>query len=270
MTKILLYCIGLMTLATFAEANTSDLPLLGAGTNGGSVSSSSSDPNASLNTGLVFFYNLGQSTGTLATDSGPNNVTLSTSTNAPGQTGGFGTVAQVSTFTATSSMAFSTTTTTNLILGSTDFTAICWILQKSTVTNEGIMGIWDAGGSAGGMNFLIKETGAQLLGYVSNATTNFDAIGVVPATGTWHMVMETYTSSSKTIGISADLGTVATQTLTGSPNISPTGTFKIGASGAVGQFWTGQISTCGAWSRLLTGAEKSAIYNSGNALQTPF
>lgn len=96
--------------------------------------------------------------------------------------------------------------------------------------------------------------------------TDFDSATAV-SNGTWAMATLTYNNGSIELfinGVSKVTGTAGTSA--GSAN-----DFSIGAGyGDFGAKYNGMVDEVGVWSRVLTGAEITSLYNSGNATQYPF
>ena len=83
---------------------------------------------------------------------------------------------------------------------------------------------------------------------------------------TWYFIAAWYDAVAGTINISVNNGTPRS---TSSPGPTSRGNgFSIGQT--LGSFLAGRVQGVGVWDRVLTSAELTALYNSGNGLQFPF
>lgn len=95
--------------------------------------------------------------------------------------------------------------------------------------------------------------------YSSLTTSNY-------STNAWHHVVLTFNNTSKATVLYVDGASAATSTGSGT---GPGGTsdFRVGASGDLAQYMSGNICLVGVWkSRILSAGEVTQLYNSGNGL----
>lgn len=84
------------------------------------------------------------------------------------------------------------------------------------------------------------------------------------AAGTWHLVCGQHDSTGGKVGISVDANSLVT-TSRGTPPTAGSGGVYVGFGG--GGNWDGAVARAGIWSRKLTAAERTALYNSGIGLR---
>jgi hypothetical protein len=91
----------------------------------------------------------------------------------------------------------------------------------------------------------------------------------LPATsGVWQHLMMWYDSVAGTLYASVNNGTPATGAV---PGINTTSApFLVGVRGDFKGYYDGLIDEVGIWTRLLTTAERTQLYNSGSGLTYPF
>jgi hypothetical protein len=100
---------------------------------------------------------------------------------------------------------------------------------------------------------------------INNLSPFVSASNVGPAVaGSWHLVCGEHDSVAGTIGISVDAKTLVT-TSRATPPTAGTGGVYVGLGG--GGNWDGAVARAGIWSRKLTAAERTALYNSGIGLR---
>lgn len=154
-----------------------------------------------------------------------------------------------------------------------DMSISAWVKIESAPGNYKLVSKWGA------------SNGSYMLAYYDNAGTkkirldlydNGDGSNNVPVdwtytltNGTWyHIVVVTDVGATNSVselfinGVSQGTGTH-----TGVNAIfSGTGAFNIGAYGGIDGYADGMIDEVGIWNKLLTGAEVTELYNSGNGM----
>lgn len=90
-----------------------------------------------------------------------------------------------------------------------------------------------------------------------------------PSTGTWYFILATWTASSGTMTIQVNNGTANTGTRSGTAR-DGTVPLLIGAQTTTSRWFDGRIDEVGIWKRVLTTAERTALYNGGSGQSYPF
>jgi hypothetical protein len=164
-----------------------------------------------------------------------------------------------------------TRSTGNLSM-SGDFTIAFWINLDAKAADQWIVAKWVAADYSREFLAFYKQSDDRLKLIVSNngvatAVASAATFGS-PSTATWYFVIVDHDDGTD-IGISVNDGTRDTTAHT-------TGIFTgitdlaLGAGPDGASDLNGQVDMVGVWRRLLTSAEKTALYNSGNGLDYPF
>jgi len=148
--------------------------------------------------------------------------------------------------------------------GDIDFTIACWIKFETVATSQHIMGKW---GAVGAYEYVLYyDTGGNRLRfYVSRDGTNLanepaDVLGA-PAAGTWYFVVCWHDSVANTINI--QVNDAAVDSLAHATGVFATATpFAIGGWNVTGNV-DGVVDEAAFWKRVLTTAERTALYNLG-------
>ena len=85
-------------------------------------------------------------------------------------------------------------------------------------------------------------------------------------TGSWHQGILTYDASTQAIQVIVNDGTPATATLAANDHAREAGDLYIGAEYGSADFFDGAIAHVRKWNKVLSAAEITALYNSGNFL----
>lgn len=219
------------------------------GNNGGGGGGSSS-----LLTGLLAFYNLSD-----LSDASGNNHTLSNSNDVTFSSGKIGNAA--------------TLDGSNWLLSETrhnfgsQFTAACWVKIITANSLRPALSQWSGG-------FGTFYLGTAYGNYVFATCHDEDVYsptwltGGTAATNQWVHLAGVYSGSSEKLFVNG--AEVASQNV--GPIVNPdTGTFKVGTFDGGGEFmFQGQIDAAGIWSRALTSAEITELYNAGTGKEHPF
>lgn len=154
-----------------------------------------------------------------------------------------------------------------LSAGNVDFTVGCWV-YLTTNAASGVVGKWQTDSQEwlvyfNGTNFgfYVTEDG----GAVSASAINLTAI----STGTWYYVVGWHDATADTINcLVNNAGLVSTA--------HATGVYDGSASMYVGRneegltWLDGRVDSLSLWKRVLTGGERTSLYNGGNGLDYPF
>jgi len=87
------------------------------------------------------------------------------------------------------------------------------------------------------------------------------------STGTWHNVIGWYDDAIDTLHLSVNNGTVDTLTPIGTPNTTG-GKFRMGVW-VITNLMNGLLDECAFWSRVLTAAERTKLFNAGAGIGFP-
>ena len=141
-----------------------------------------------------------------------------------------------------------------------DFTLSIWFYQLvpqydagNLFCKSGELYCWRTA-SNNKLNLELHSSGGPIIASLTSAET-------VPQNQWIHIVVY---RSGNTLGLVINNG-APTTTAIGAGSIGSTGLFRIGAMES-GYSWTGYLDECGKWNRKLSGAEITALYNSGNGL----
>lgn len=234
-----------------------------------------STPNTGLNNGLISHWKLDEASGQPMYDAHSTNNLLDHGTTASGA-GKLGTSRD---FEAGSTNYGSIADNAALSVTS-DLTIAAWVQIESKVAGARvIVGKGAAGssnlsyqlrysGSSGDrLNFAVSNNGSSITGGTTGQNANADNLGS-PSLATWYFVIGWFDDVSNTINIQVNDGTVNTQTFS-SAILDSAAEFEIG--GALGaSTWDGLIDSVSMWNRVLTAAERTALYNAGAGLNYPF
>lgn len=221
-----------------------DLMLLGAGASGSGVVANG------LLTGLLAYWTLNESSGNRADSVGAATMT---NVNSCGTAAGFGSVGAVTTFTGTNYLTFG-----GLIVNSGSWTMAGWFNATSFAANRTIF--CQGKSSASSLQLLRTNTSGNLAVIVDGSNTDTGA--TVLSAATWYFVALTYSATA----VNAYLNGSGTPEVTATRTASYTGgnVTRIGVSGLTGQQMLGSEVAWGVWSRVLSAADMTFLYNSGN------
>jgi hypothetical protein len=108
--------------------------------------------------------------------------------------------------------------------------------------------------------FVVSNDGSASVALVANTAGS-------PATATWYFVVGWHDSVNNTLNVQVNDGPVDSVAHSAGVFVG-TETFRIG-SGA-GFFMDGRVDEVGFWKKVLSTAERSALYNGGNGRTYPF
>lgn len=229
-----------------------------------------------LTDNLVSFWKLDEASGNNRADSVGSNTLLE-----PGTVGSAtGKIGDCASFVETDHLSIAD----NASLSLTGSITICaWVNKNASLNSGSFPGIvtkwahtnlrsyalmFDPSGAVGGTanRFLMLGSGAGTSTDGLAVATSFGA----PTAGTWNFVVGFIDLDNDLIGISVNDGTVDTAAYTPSAVFDGTADFAVGQLGTSSNVWYGLIDAVGIWSRKLSTAEITELYNSGTGLEYPF
>lgn len=159
---------------------------------------------------------------------------------------------------------------TNLDFHTGDFTVAGWV--KVNNSNLGILSRWVPGSNARKWSLLIESgVGKFACSTDGTATNSFLATaGSSLGNNAWHFLVGWRDTAASKIWLQVDNGTPASTTLTGGSSLfTGAANLAIGALDTSGTYSdsSGIQDSLGAWSRMLTDAERNALYNGGVGLK---
>ncbi len=216
-----------------------------------------------LLTDLISCWELGEASGSRADAHGSN--TLTDNNTVLSATGKVGDGAD---FESTNSEYLSSASNSSLEMGDIDFTIAAWVKVE---TNQSHMIVTKDDDALLSRDYTLDYDATSKFRFYLNggggniAMANVDLTTVV---GTWYFVVAWHDAAANVVKLQVNDGTVASDDTTGIvPNVSAA-QFRIGAreyAGAEGYF-DGVIDQVCLWKRLLTAAERTELYDSGNGL----
>jgi len=218
-------------------------------------------------TNLISYYKEGEASGTRVDSvvASANDLTdNNTVTQAAGKVG------NAAQFTAANSEYLSRVDNASLSTGDIDFTIACWVYLDSKPANVMcIASKEDAIASAAEWRMEWRNTTDRFRFIIFNSAGGATGIAAdnlgVPSTATWYYVIVWHDATANTINIQVNNGT-ANSTAELIAIVDSTASFRIGAlsTGTVGNFWNGRNDELLFCKSVLTAAQKTALYNSGN------
>lgn len=229
---------------------------------------------ASMQSGLQAYWNLDEASGTRDDAFGANDLAdNATVTQATGK------VVSAAQFTAANSEYLSIADNAALSTGDIDFTVAGWIYLDTKVSSQYLISHYDAGGAqrawalaweasystaADRFALYVSSDGT----YTEGTTGKFVAASSLgsPSTGTWYFIAAWHDASANTINIQVNNGAV--DSVAWSAGVfDSNAAFTIGARSDPAGYVDGRIDSVGFWKRVLTSAERTALYNGGNGVQ---
>lgn len=174
-------------------------------------------------------------------------------------------------FTAANLEYLSIADNTSLSMGDIDFTCAGWVYFDTLVgatRNYGLIGKYTtvtnnreylvALNTNNNLTFIVSSDGT---GANTASATDLTAL----STGTWYFVVGWHDATNNLIGISVNNNNPTT-TAWANGVLDSTTPFNLGNWGNNTQYHDGRMCGVGIWKRVLTAAERTALYNSGNGL----
>lgn len=218
-----------------------------------------------LTDGLVCYWRMEEASGTRVDQVSGRDLTDNNTVTS--NTGRQGNAAQ---FTRANSEYLSSVSHADLSPGDTDFTLQAWVYldSKPSGSQMRIIDKYQTGlkeytllyyQSGDRFEFVVSADGSSDSQY-----KDADTFGA-PSLGTWYLIHAWHDSVNNQIGISVNAGTADTAAHSGGiyQGAAP---FEIGRNLTNGFYWDGRIDEVALWSRVLTGAERTELYNGGAGL----
>jgi hypothetical protein len=225
---------------------------------------------STLPTNNVSFWKLDEASNSTRNDSvGSNN--LADTGNLAQVVGKVGNAAE---FVGVTSDKLSITDNASLSFTSS-FTVACWVYFDGVPTGSvfpGLISKWGAASTQKSYLLDFDGTAGQFAFGVSSDGSNQTFVNATtfgtPSTATWYFVVAYFDDTANTIGISVNNGTVDTTTFT-SNVFDSTSDFELGVLAAT-FFFSGRLDAMGVWSRKLSAAEITELYNGAAGKEVPF
>ncbi len=209
-----------------------------------------------LNTSLISYWKLDEASGTRV-DSEPTGTPQDLADNGStvSTTGKINSAGQ---FTAASNQFLNRSDSADLSVGDIDFTLACWVYLDTKPSEEYIV-------SKGTGEYYIRYKGSTdrfEATFEGSVVATANTLGS-PSTATWYLVIAWHDSVNNLVGISVNAGTA--DTTSWSSGVSDgTSVFNIGTVINNTSFdFDGRIDEVGFWKKVLTGAERTELYNAG-------
>lgn len=157
-----------------------------------------------------------------------------------------------------------------LSFGDESFTIAAWIKANVSTSPQAWFGKWGAAGSKEYLLFSHNATEKYSF-YVSNdgtATGSVQETNVI-TTGTWYFIVCQHDSVNNLLKIQVN-NTGWTTTSFSAGVFNGTTAFRLGENADGSVPCLGGVDEVGVWRRILTDAECTTLYNSGNGLSYPF
>ena len=206
-------------------------------------------------------WKLNESSGTRADSHGGNDLAdFNTVTSAAGKIG------SAASFAAINEESLGAADNAALSMGDIDFTIALWV-WFDTLDFTGLAGKW----STDSVEYLTYFDGTNLRFYVSSdgTTSTNETNSQAISTSTWYLLVAWHDATANTINLSINNGaTASTAHSTGVYDGDSALYFGRNEEGL--SYFSGRLDSVSIWKRLLTAAERSQLYNSGNGLDYPF
>lgn len=224
---------------------------------------------SSLLTSLISYWTLEEASGTRVDSvvaSGNDLTDNNTATQNPGKVG------NAAQFTSANSESLTRNDNASLSTGDIDFTVAAWVYLDSKAARQTIA-TKGGGGAPGSDEWVLDYLNSSdrfrfFTGGASYKIATANNLGS-PSTATWYFIVAWHDAAADTVNIQVNDGTVNSTATTGVAPSDTTQQFKIGQYGA-SFYMDGRVDEIGFWKRVLTAAERTALYNSGNGRTYPF
>lgn len=190
-----------------------------------------------------------------------------TLTNGTSVTFTAGKVNNAATFSAASNQYLTIADNANLSMGDIDFTVSCWAYASSFA--NAVDGVISKYGGAGSREWTIYWQNASTPdAFVSRISSDGTAVVTITATSeglveTWYHLVIWYDKTKDSTYLQINNGTIYQAAQTGGAYNGATALF-IGRNTGTSDDWTGLVDEIAIWKRVLTPAERTYLYNSGN------
>ena len=210
-------------------------------------------------TSLISYWKLEEASGSRADIYGTN--TLTDNNTVTQQTGKLGNCAQ---FTALNMEKLSIASNSGLKPLASSFTITAWVYLDSKPAVGRIVAKNGSSGTDSEYAIWYYSVDDRLrfnVAYGSTSGLNANNLGS-PSLATWYFIVAWVDAAADTMNIQVNNGTADSTAM--SSTLSDTSTeFDIG-SDSIGNYFDGRIDSVGFWKRVLTVAERTALYNSGS------
>jgi hypothetical protein len=173
-----------------------------------------------------------------------------------------GKVGTAGTFTSAGGKYLSHADSAALSTGDIDFTIAAWV-NLTAAGEKGIVNKWT------GELLLYRDSDGHVYLFVRKADDSGNALvgtsGTLAADSAWHHVVAWHDSVNNLLGVSVDAGTADTASYSAGVRDSANN-WVIGATTGTANPWDGSLNQVAFWKRVLTGTERTSLYNAGAGL----
>ena len=211
-------------------------------------------------TSLVAYWSLDEASGNAIDAHGDNDLTDDVS--VPSTTGK---VSGGRDFESSSGHYLSRASNSDITTGDIDFSLQAWVNIESKLTSRTIVSKFQGAGA----EYLIQHDNAddRFKFFVKTGLGNFKSVAAstfgAPSLATWYLIHAWHDSVNDQIGIAVNAGTADT-TANSEGVQSSSDRLAFGLNDGSDNFWDGIIDEVGLWKKVLTSAERTWLYNSGN------
>lgn len=210
--------------------------------------------------GLVAYWKLDEASGNRLDSVGANHLAP---TGSPGNA--LGKVGNALALASASSQSVGVASNAVVQAGDIDFSFSVWIWLTTKAASQAIL--CKRSGAAYEYD-LYYGVGTDRLRFFANGVEVAAATFGSPALATWLHLYAQYDSVANLLGLSVNNGTLNTAALATGGSVT-SGAFAIGTE-SPGVYFNGRIDEVAFYKRVLTAAERTALYNAGNGLTYPF
>lgn len=226
---------------------------------------------ADLTTSLVSYWNLDESSGNADDAVASNNLTNNNTV-----TYGAAKINNGATFVSASSQSLSISDAGQTGLDITGSLTQCYWIKTPTGSNGISVNKWkDSSAGNGSWEIRYDNSGNALGFYINDAAVDILADSYTIDDDTWYFSCQVFDASGQTmknymnaVAVSAGISTTATSIQNGNAS------FRIAANGngsdTPSNFLDATVDEVGVWSRALSGAEITTLYNAGAGCAYPF
>lgn len=210
----------------------------------------------------VAYWRMDEAAGAAIAKIGPNLTDNNTVTSAAGKV-----YSLARSFAAASSESLSVTTSSQITMGDIPFSVSLWVNPTAYVSFDTLFSKGTTGQNKNQeyYSFVDTSSGNILYFVVGNGTTSGSVSIAALSTAAWSLVNCWHDADADTVNIQVNNGTPVSAAFAGG-SLQSAGGLLIGAvtSEAPALFWNGAIGPVGIWKRVLTAAERTLLWNSGN------
>lgn len=225
----------------------------------------------SLTDNLVAYWKLDEASGTRNDSHSTNHLSDSSSTGSA-----TGKISNAADFESGSNNFLTIADNAALSGADADRTWAAWVQLESKTTTMVALSKWNATGDQREYQIYYDQAADRFTIAVSSAGTSGTTTTAAannfgsPSTGTWYWLVGYHDATNDLIGIQVNNGTANTASHANGV-FNGTSAFNMARqTGGTSIDWDGLIDEAAAWSRLLTDAEKAALYNAGRGLAYSF